>query len=118
MKTQEWVELAILGAVGYWAYGLLTKGSKAASAATDAAAQHIANAYVAVTNWLYGSTATVPTGNVILPDGTKLPLSQLHVTFDDTNNVGSFVYQGYGYIIPPNPSGGPAYDQNGDYHAQ
>lgn len=86
--------------------------------ATDAAATDIANAYVAVTNWLYGSYTVVPTGNVILPNGAKVPLAKVHVTFDDADNVGRFTYQGTNYIIAPNPSGGPAYDTNGDYHAQ
>ena len=86
--------------------------------AADAAATDVANAYVAVTNWLYGSYTVVPTGNVILPNGLKVPLAQVHVTFDDADNVGRFSYQGVNYTIQPNPSGGPAYDTNGDYHAQ
>jgi hypothetical protein len=118
MKPREWLGLAVLGGVGYWAYLLLTKATNAAGAAAQSATSGIANAYVGITNWLYGSSAITPTGNVILPNGQKVPLSQLSVTWDSTNNVANFTYLGVPYIIPPNPSGGPAYDQNGDYHAQ
>lgn len=118
MKGREWLGLAVLGGVGYWVYQALTKASGAAGKAADAVTSGIANTYVGLTNWLYGSSTTTPTGNVILPNGNKVALSQLAVTWDDTNNVATFTYQGANYVIPPNPSGGPAYDQNGDYHAQ
>lgn len=117
MKTDDIVVIGIGAAVLYGLYKLIGSGGLA-SKATNTVSQGIANAYVGLTNWLYGSSTTVPTGNVILPNGYKVPLSQLAVTFDDTNNVAAFVFQGVTYTIPPNPSGGPAYDQNGDYHAQ
>ena len=118
MKTSEWFFLAALGGVGYFVYEALNKAGSTANKAKDAVASAVANPIVAALNWYYGSADVIPTGNVILPNGSKIPLKQLAVSFDDTNNVGSFVYQGYGYIIAPNPNGGPAYDQNGDYHAQ
>ncbi len=89
-----------------------------AQAVTNAVSGAIAAPYAAVSNFLEGSYNVIPTGNVLLPNGSKVPLSQLQVTWDQANNVASFVYQGYGYIIPPGSNGGPAYDQNGDYHAQ
>jgi hypothetical protein len=114
---QDIVEVGILAAVGYAAWKYFV--SPTASKATDAASSAIANAYVGVTNWLYGSSTMVPTGNVILPNGQKVPISQVqHMTWDDAAGVASFVYNGYGYIIRPNPDGGPAYDTNGDYHAE
>ena len=112
MKLENLLPWGILAGVAYFFF------TKKLPDATKPVSDAIGNAIVNVTNWLYGSYDVVPTGNVILPNGTKVPLSQLHVTFDAANNVGSFVYQGFGYIIRPNPSGGPAYDTNGDYHAE
>jgi len=113
---QDMIELGIIGAVAYAAWKFIL--APGASKATDAASSAIANAYVGITNWWYGSPDVVPTGNVILPNGTKVPLSKVHVTWDTNVGVASFVYNGYGYIIRANPDGGPAYDQNGDYHAE
>jgi hypothetical protein len=115
MKTNDLVWLGLGGVIAFVVVSKLTSVGKKA---TDEVAGGIANAYVKLTNWLYGSYAVVPTGNVILPDGTKVPLVNVHLTFDSVNNVGTFVYNGYGYIIRQNPSGGPAYDTNGDYHAE
>jgi len=115
---REGLDLGILAAVAFAAVVLIKKAVNVGSKATDAVATDIANAYVGLTNWLYGSWATVPTGNVILPNGLKVPLAQLHVTFDDASNVGNFTYQGTSYLIRPNPAGGPAYDTNGNYHAE
>ncbi len=117
MKVSDYVGLALGGAVIYGIYKALGPGG-AAKEAADKVADAIATPYVAFTNWLYGSVATIPTGNVILPNGTKVPVAQLKVTWDDASNVASFVYNGYGYIIRPNPDGGAAYDSNGDYHAE
>lgn len=117
MKTTDLLGLAVLAGVGYGLYKLVGPGSPGAKAA-DAVAGAIAKPIVAISNWYYGSTATIPTGNVILPNGTKVPTAQLHITWDSAVGVASFVYNGYGYIIAPNPDGGPGYDQNGDYHAQ
>jgi hypothetical protein len=118
MNVRDYVGLAVGGAVVYAIYKTLGPGSPGKQAA-DKVADAIAKPYVAFTNWLYGSYTTVPTGNVILPNGAKVPVAQLsHFMWDNTNNVASFVYNGYGYIIRPNPDGGPAYDANGDYHAE
>lgn len=118
LTGREVLELTITGGIIYGALYLLKKAANVGSKVADTAATDVANAYVAVTNWLYGSYTVVPTGNVILPNGLKVPLAQVHVTFDDADNVGRFTYQGVNYTIAPNPSGGPAYDTNGDYHAQ
>ncbi len=117
MKVSDYAGLAIGGAIVYGLYKLLGPNSPGKQIA-DKTADVIAKPYVAFTNWLYGSVATIPTGNIILPNGTKIPVAAVHVTWDDANNVASFVYNGYGYIIRPNPDGGPAYDSNGDYHAE
>lgn len=117
MNTRDWVGLAVGGAVIYGLYKLVGPGSPGAKAA-DKVAGAIASPFATVSNWLHGSWATVPTGNVILPDNSKVPLSQVSVTWDDGSGVASFVYRGYGYIIRPDPAGGPAYDVNGDYHAE
>lgn len=112
MKAGDLVTLGVLGAVGYGLYKLIGPGSPGAKAA-DAVAGGIAKAWVWAT-----SSSVVPTGTVILPNGQRVPTANLHITWDRDVGVASFVYNGYGYIIPPNPSGGPAYDTNGDYHAQ
>ena len=112
------LELGLVAVVGLVVVNVLKRVTDVGKRTTDAAVTDVANAYVAVTNWLYGSYTVVPTGNVILPNGLKVPLAQVHVAFDDSDNVGRFTYQGTNYTIAPNPSGGPAYDTNGDYHAQ
>jgi hypothetical protein len=108
---------AVYLGVGYALYSFFKKDGPGGKAA-DAVAGAIASPIATVSNWLYGSWATVPTGNVILPNGTKVPTANVHITWNDSVGVASFVYNGYGYIIRPNPSGGAAYDQNGDYHAE
>ena len=117
MKVENLLTLGVLGAVAYGLYELLKKDGPA-STATNTVAGAIAKPIVAISNWLEGSGDVVPTGNVILPNGSKVPLASVNVTWDTANNVASFVYQGYGYIIMPGANGGPAYDSNGDYHAQ
>ncbi len=110
--------LAALGAGAYVVYRLFRPGG-IASQATSAVSSGIANAIVGSTNFIRGSYNIQPTGNVILPNGSKVRIADVqNMMWDAANNVASFVYQGYGYIIPPDPAGGPAYDQNGDYHAQ
>lgn len=117
MKASDLVTVGIGLGVLYALTKVFGKGGPA-QAATDAVAGAIAKPYVAISNWIEGSYNVVPTGTVILPNGQRVPVSQLHVSWDSANNVASFVYQGYGYIIPAGANGGPAYDQNGDYHAQ
>lgn len=117
MKISDLLTVGVGLGVLYGLNKIFGKGGPAA-AATNALASAIAKPYVAISNWVEGSYNVIPTGNVILPNGKKVPVSQLNVTWDDANNVASFVYQGYGYIIPPGSNGGAAYDQNGDYHAQ
>ncbi len=119
MKVTDYVGLALGGAVVYGLYKLFGESNSPGKQIADKVGNAIAKPYVAITNWLYGSFTTVPTGNVILPNGAKVPVAQLtNFHFDDANNVASFVYNGFGYIIRPNPDGGPAYDNNGDYHAE
>jgi hypothetical protein len=122
MQTRDAISLALVLGVGYALYKWVGPGSpvaKAAGEAADAVAGAIANPIAKLSNWAYGSVSTIPTGNVILPNGTKVPISKVqNMRWDSAVGVASFVYNGYGYIIPPNPSGGAAYDQNGDYHAQ
>lgn len=118
MKVTEWIGLAVLGAVGYGVYKAFGKDGPISHAA-DETSSAIANTWVGFTNWLYGSPNVIPTGNVILPNGAKVPIANVqHMMWDTANNVASFVYNGYGYIIRPNPNGGAAYDTNGDYHAE
>ena len=105
---------------GYLLYKFLQPAVNAAGnaaaavgAGVGAAEQGIANAWV----WATSGAAIQASGNVILPDGTAVPLSSVSVSFNPSANVGTFVYQGTQYVIAPNPSGGPAYDVNGNYHA-
>lgn len=69
--------------------------------------------------WQWATNANIQdTGSVILPDGTTLPLTGLHVTFNDQYGVGTFPYNSLTYVIATNPDpNGVNYDQNGNYHA-
>lgn len=118
MKIENMLTLGVVAGVGYVLYDLFFKKGGPGSNVVNAVAGAIATPYVAVTNFLEGSYNVSPTGNVILPNGSKIPLSSVAVTWDQANNVASFVYQGFGYIIAPGANGAPAYDANGDYHAQ
>jgi hypothetical protein len=117
MNIRDWVGLSVGGAVIYGLYKFVGPGSPGSKAA-DKVAAAIATPYATVSNWLHGSWATVPTGNVILPDGTRIALSQLSVRWDTDSGYASFTYHNDPYIIRPDPAGGPAYDVNGDYHAE
>jgi hypothetical protein len=118
MNTRDYVGLGVLAGLGYVVYRTFIAPDAAAKKAVDSVAGVIAKPFIALDRWWYGTFDMVPTGNVILPNGTKVPMSKLHVTWDQDVGVASFVYNGFGYIIRPNPDGGAGYDQNGDYHAE
>jgi hypothetical protein len=121
MSARDTLEtVAVLGVAAGVVYAIYKFSQQIANnPVTQGLTSGIAKGITAVSNWVYGSPSVIPSGNVILPDGTKVPISQVqNMSWDSTNNVASFTYNGYGYIIMPNPSGGPAYDVNGDYHAQ
>lgn len=102
---------------------LAKAGSAAANIATDVttpvAAPIGTAAALLYQAWNWATSANIQdTGSVILPDGTKLPLSSLHVAFNDQYQVGTFPYQSLTYVIVQNPDpNGVNYDQNGNYHA-
>lgn len=66
-------------------------------------------------DWATGANM-VPTGNVIMPDGSVIPLANLKVSYNNQYNAAQFNYGSQAFVIPQNPNG-PSYDTNGNYHA-
>lgn len=100
-----------------------TKAGKAVYNAAQTATSPVAApiGWAAAAIWKTWDWATNPnsnpTGYVVLPDNTKLPFSQLAVTFNNAYNLAQFNYQGRAYVIPQNPDDGPSFDNDGNYHA-
>lgn len=119
------VLIGAVAAIGYAVYQILKPVENAVSTVANAAGQVATNVAAGVGAaetgvagaWVWAtSSSVVPTGNVILPNGTSVPLSQLAVTY--SNGAGVFTFDSVQWEILANPSGGPAYDSNGNYHAQ
>jgi hypothetical protein len=112
--------LKAAGSAAASAAGAVAKGAdQVATTLTSPVASAIAAVYNAAwQTWDWATNSNmVPSGNVILPNGTTLPLSSVQpVTFNSAYNVGQFAYGGVTYVIPQNPSG-PSYDPQGNYHA-
>lgn len=136
-KTEHILAIGLVGVGLYVVYqlvqGVKAVGSGVASAAGAAgkavvgAAQDVAQpissaiADTIVAAWKTWDWATganmVPSGNVVMPDGTVIPLGQLGVvSYNNQYNLAQFSYGGLAYVIPQNPNG-PSYDTNGNYHA-
>jgi hypothetical protein len=118
MKTSDLITLGVGAGILYALYKFV-KGP--AAAAVDSTASAIAAPIAAVSNWFYGSVNMTPSGLVILPNGQQVQMANAalgSIYFDSATNTAHFVYNGIPYVIQANPSGGPAYDQNGNYHAE
>ena len=123
----EIVLIGAIGALGYALYQILKPIESATSAVAGAVGQVATNVAAGVGAaeggvagaWVWAtSSSVVPSGNVILPNGTSVPLSGLAVTSDPSSGAAVFTFDSVNWEILPNPSGGPAYDSNGNYHAQ
>ena len=86
VNFEKWLTWAAIAGVAYVGF----KVYKGATAARDAVADTIANAYVAAT----AGPAVEVLGRVVLPDGQRVPLNSLAVKSDFT-----FVYQGKRYRV-------------------
>jgi hypothetical protein len=93
-STLNWI---LLGVGGY----LLYRFWQQAQGVVDAAVTPLANAYVNLTS---GGNVSV-SGNLIFPDGSSVPLSQLYV--DNNMHV---QYNGKTYTVTSR-------DSDGNYHA-
>lgn len=94
MKKSDLLLLAVLGAVGYWAF---SKAKGALSSATLPVSTGIANLWVQLTS---SAPLQVP-GNVLFPDGTGAPVSTLTIKTDAAGNVYT---QMYGHVYQLQPS--------------
>jgi len=73
MKVSDWVGIGVVGVGGYVLYKLLSKVPQVTAPISNA----IASAWVAATNALNGSFTMQLLGNLVLPDGTLVPIAQL-----------------------------------------
>lgn len=102
--------LALAAAGAYVAWRVLRELANVTNAGTEA----IAKAWIWAT-----SPAVRPSGRIVLPDGRAIGADELERSwFDQSEGVMHFDYRGHEYVILPNPSGGPAYDTEGNYHAE
>jgi hypothetical protein len=88
MKLPWWVWGIGIAGVGYLLYRFASKIPQAASAATNAVSQGIANIWLSLPVVGLGSGQTI-LGNARLPDGTLVPLNNLigRLRQDDTGNT-------------------------------
>ena len=111
-KIPWWVWAAGLAGVGYVLYRFATQIPKAASAATGAVAQGIANVWLSLPVVGLGSAQTI-LGNAKLPDGSLVPLNSLVGSIrQDTNNPPNVYANVGGNIYQLSPS-----DAQGNYPA-
>lgn len=109
-KLPWWVWAAGLAGAAYVVYKFATKIPAAASAATNAVSQGIANVWLSLPLVGLGSSQSI-LGNAKLPDGTLVPLNSLvgGIRQDSNNNVYANVN---GNIYQLSPS-----DAQGNYPA-
>lgn len=120
--------ILVLAGIGAGAYVLIKilPGLKAAAGAIASGAQAVGNAIATpiadLINWATLGSPVAPSGTIVLHDASGQAVATINaasvaMTFDDALNAATFVYGNTIYYIVPNPSGGPAYDMNGAYHA-
>jgi len=116
-RLSQWVPVAVgLGGL-YLLYRLFTGVKNAATQVLSPVIGPVVSAIYNAIQWAEGNTVT-PTGRIVLPNGDTVNVSDVGgLTFNDAANVAQFAYNSVQYVILPNPSGGPAYDQAGNYHA-
>ena len=70
--------------------------------------------------WVWATAGAPASVNaaVVLPDGTAVPFDEIPQTWHDQTGAVRFDFGGKSYVILPNPQGGPAYDTEGNYHAE
>jgi hypothetical protein len=116
MDTAEWALLAGAAFLAYkYVWPVLKTAFTGVQAAAGAIASPIANAYVALTS----GPAITATNQVMLPDGTVVPMQQIgstgtlkDTTQPDGTPSATFTWQGVNYTIV----GGA--DETGTYYAQ
>lgn len=97
MKTETIFQVAILGIVGYFGYELLKKGSQAA----DYTSSQIADLWL---SWTLPPPITL-LGNIVLPDGTLIPLSTVSVRLAPNGNTYAQVGAAYYQLAPSDANG-------------
>lgn len=104
------IKLALAGLGLYLAYRVLSKGL---GPAAQAITKPIAQAWV----WATAGAPVQPTGKIVLPNGATIAASDISQSWFSGNAM-RFTYDGQDYLIEQNPTGGPAWDTSGDYHAK
>lgn len=102
-KIPTWVWY-VAGALGL--YYLLKKAipqiPQAINTALAAPEQAVANAYVGLTS----GAPVVPAGNIVLPDGSLVPVAQLSPYVDSGSGNTMVAYAGHTYSLQPHDANG------------
>lgn len=116
--------IGALGIAGYLIYKAvaaveqpITTAAGAVASGTDAAAGALATGYVTA----FTNPNLVPTGNIVLPNGTIIAVSSLSggLVMNDSTNQATFSYDGATYEIQgaQSATGAPVTDASGNYIA-
>ncbi len=97
MKTEDMINLVIVGGVAYVIYTLLPKFKKD----TGAVADWIAQFY----EWATFPPSIVPLGNIVLPGGMLIPLTEVEVR-QMPNGGTAALYAGVVYQLSPSDNNG------------
>jgi hypothetical protein len=110
MDTDDIKTYALIGGIGLGAYLLY----KAFSGVKTVVCAVTAPATAALANWYVSLTscgAAIPTGQVLLPNGTAVPVAQLQVSSVAGTNSAMFTYGGQTYYL------NSPHDSNGNWAA-
>lgn len=67
--------------------------------------------------WATSPDQVKASGRIVLPSGTVINASDIQQSWFSGGAM-RFTYNGSDYLVEQNPTGGPAYDMEGDYHAK
>lgn len=109
-ETEDLIVVGALALGGFLVYRML--GSYLSKVAAPAV-KSLAQAWV----WATSPAQVQATGNIVLPSGQTISATDIQQSWFSGNTM-RFTYAGQDYLIEQNPSGGPAWDTSGDYHAQ
>lgn len=112
--TKNWLLLGGLGIAAYLIYQAVAGIGSAASSAVQGATNAVGGGIASLYDWFTMSPPVAASGTIQFQNGQSVPIANIAggISFDSTNNVGVFTYQGTQYAIPQGSG-----DANGNYPA-
>jgi hypothetical protein len=110
VSTEDLIKLGLIAGIGYLIYRAWGAVSAGVAAVTNVPVTAAAQAYVNLTS----SPSMVAQGNVVLPDGTSVPISSLSPQPVAGTNSASVSYMGSQYYLntPSDPTDGNWYAES------